>query len=241
MFRIRIVLLMVFTAMLSCKNKETNTKSEEKFTSNTVIPVYKSSSVKDIDGNVYRTLEMCDGREWMIENLNVSRYRNGDTIPQVQDQEEWGKLKTGAWCYYENENRVGLVHGKLYNWYAVNDPRGLAPEGWHVPKSEEWTPLVDCLGGDNVAAGKMKEIGSTNWAEPNVGAVNTSGFNAVASGARNSLGEFKAITNLVFYWSEEESNEHNAWYRHLSYSNSFVVKFYNDKRSGFSVRCVKDL
>lgn len=241
MFHIRIYLSVILLLFISCKNKETKLKGEEKNPSKIVIPVSKSSTIKDIDGNVYRTLEMCDGREWMIENLNVSRYRNGDTIPQVQDPQEWAALRTGAWCYYENETSVGMVHGKLYNWYAVNDPRGIAPEGWHVPKSDEWTLLVDCLGGDNMAAGKMKEIGTINWAEPNVGAVNTSGFNAIASGARNTLGEFKALTNLVFYWSEEESNQHNAWYRHLSYSNSFVVKFYNDKRSGFSVRCVKDL
>jgi uncharacterized protein (TIGR02145 family) len=99
---------------------------------------------------------------WMSKNLDVSTFRNGEPIPQVQDQEAWRGLKTGAWCYYANDrSSYGMKYGKLYNWYAVNDPRGLAPKGYHIPSDEEWTVLTDFLGGDGVAADKMKR--KTGW------------------------------------------------------------------------------
>ena len=93
---------------------------------------------------------------WTSKNLNVTKYRNGDAIPQVQDKNAWAKLKTGAWCYYENNTANGTTYGKLYNWFAVNDTRGLAPKGYHIPTDAEWTILTDYLGGDTIAGTKMK-------------------------------------------------------------------------------------
>ena len=84
----------------------------------------------------------------MLKNLDVSKYRNGDDIPQVTDATTWANLTTGAWCYYENNTANGTVYGKLYNWFAVNDPRGLAPSGWHIPSQAEWVTLQNCLGND---------------------------------------------------------------------------------------------
>jgi uncharacterized protein (TIGR02145 family) len=121
--------------------------------------------VTDIDGNSYNLVEI-DTQLWISKNLNVSKYRNGDEIPQVQDASEWAALTTGAWCYYENKEENGTTYGKLYNWYAVNDPRGLAPEGFHIPSDEEWNDLIENLGGENVAGGKMKEKGKVHWDEP---------------------------------------------------------------------------
>lgn len=95
---------------------------------------------------------------WTSTNLNVSTYRNGDIIPQVQDEDAWEKLTTGAWCYYENNASNGTKYGKLYNWYAVNDARGLAPQGYHIPSEAEWTKLKDYLGGRDVAGTKMKSV-----------------------------------------------------------------------------------
>ena len=89
---------------------------------------------------------------WMPKNLDVDHYRNGDPIPQVTDPEVWGTLTTGAWCYYNNDPANGAVYGKLYNWYAVNDPRGLAPAGWHIPTEAEMIVMSDCLG-----------VGSCRW------------------------------------------------------------------------------
>ncbi|MEX0997881.1 MAG: fibrobacter succinogenes major paralogous domain-containing protein [Flavobacteriaceae bacterium] len=231
-------LMLVF--FVGCKETKKPSQNIQTTTEEVKTPVQKSGTVSDVDGNVYRFLEMCDGKEWMIENLNVSKYRNGDEIPQVQDPVEWANLKTGAWCYYLKDSSYGAVFGKLYNWYAINDPRGIAPEGWRVATKEDWKQISDCLGGENVAGGKLKEIGSSHWMSPNVGAVNTSGFSALPGGGRSSKGDFTMVDNLGIYWTKTNYDELQAWIRHLSYSNTYVVEFYNDKRNGFSVRCVKE-
>ena len=116
----------------------------------------------------------------MAENLNVEYYRNGDIIPQVQDEHEWASLKTGAWCYYENDPANGKKYGKLYNWYAVNDTRGLVPEGWHIPSYSEWRELIEYLGEDS-AGTKMKS--TSGWFE-NGNGTNSSGFGALGAGYR---------------------------------------------------------
>ena len=106
-------------------------------------------------------------QEWMTRNLGVDRFRNGDLIPQVESDEEWkkaGENGRSAWCYYDNNPENGKKYGKLYNWYAVNDPRGLAPKGWRVPTNEEWTTLINFLGGKEVAGHKMKsDNGWNDW------------------------------------------------------------------------------
>ncbi len=126
-------------------------------------------------------------QSWMTTNLDVDHYRNGDPIPHVTDPTEWKNLTTGAYCYYANDSaKYAAVYGKLYNWYVVNDPRGLAPEGWHVPTDFEWTTLTDCLGGVSVAGGPMKETGTSHWILPNEGATNESGFTGLPGGVRSS-------------------------------------------------------
>ena len=106
---------------------------------------------------------------WAAKNLDVSTYRNGDKIPQVQDKKAWTNLKTGAWCYYENNTANGTKYGKLYNWYAVNDPRGLAPNGYYIPSHPDWEILKDYLGGELNAGTKLKESGTTFWKSPTCG------------------------------------------------------------------------
>ena len=91
---------------------------------------------------------------WTLKNLDEITYRNGDIIPHITDSVKWAGLTTGAWCYYNNDPNNNSTYGKLYNWYAVNDPRGLAPEGWHIPSKDEWTSLINFLGGDAAAGGK---------------------------------------------------------------------------------------
>ncbi len=231
---------LLFVFFVSCDKNKKPSQNSLITTENVSTPIQKSGTASDVEGNVYRYMEMCDGKEWMIENLNVSHYNNGDEIPQVQDPQEWAKLKTGAWCYYLNDSSYGPVFGKLYNWYAVNDPRGIAPQGWRVATKEDWKQLTDCLGGENVAGGKLKQIGSSHWMSPNVGAVNTSGFSALPGGGRSSKGDFTMVDNLGVFWTTTNHDELQAWIRHLSYSNTYVVEFYNDKRNGFSVRVLKE-
>ena len=139
---------------------------------------------------------------WMQKNLDVSRYRNGDRIPQVQDSAKWAKLTTGAWCWYKNDPANDAVYGKLYNWYAIHDPRGLTPEGWHVASDSEWYVVLNFLGTNaKNAGGKMKETGTAHWLDPNVNATNSTGFTALGGGYRDNLGQFCYINFLGYWWS----------------------------------------
>ena len=171
------------------------------------------------------------------KNLNVSKYRNGDAIPQVQDADAWSNLTTGAWCYYDNKKSYGTKYGKLYNWYAVNDPRGLAPKGYHIPTNEEWTTLTNYLGGETIAGTKMKS--KNGWKDDGNG-TNTSGFAGLPGGYRYSNGNFFNIGAIGNWWSSSESSTSTAWYRYLDNSSGSVDRNDNDKQDGFSVRCLRD-
>jgi uncharacterized protein (TIGR02145 family) len=175
---------------------------------------------------------------WTTENLNVDRYRNGDPIPHVHENYKWSKLTTGAWCYYDNDQAKGKTYGKLYNWYAVNDSRGLAPEGWHVPSDAEWTKLTGYLGGEKEAGGKLKA--TTLWNSPNTGATNESGFTAFPGGCRNYDGSYYDVGEYGYFWSAAEDVNSYAWPRLLGYDGSGVSRNYYSKRLGFSIRCVRD-
>jgi uncharacterized protein (TIGR02145 family) len=180
-------------------------------------------------------------QKWMSKNLDVAFYRNGDPIPQVTDPTAWAGLTTGAWCYYNNDPLQGNKYGKLYNWYAVNDPRGLAPQGWHIPSDAEWSTLATTLGGASVAGGKMKEAGTVNWAAPNTGADNSSGFAGLPGGGRSFNGAFGGgFGSNGNWWSSTEFNTSTAWYRYLFYNIGSIDMNRASKRDGFSVRCLRD-
>jgi uncharacterized protein (TIGR02145 family) len=196
-----------------------------------------SNTVSDVDGNVYQTVTICN-QTWTESNLNVSKYRNGDVIPQVQDATQWTNLTTGAWCYYNNDTANGAVYGKLYNWYAVNDPRGLAPQGWHVPTDPEWTQLTNCLGGESVAGGKMKSTGTSLWLSPNIAATNESGFTGFPGGFRDDAFDLIGADGLWFSSSEYSTSD--AWCCNLGYYNIDALRINYNKNFGLSVRCVKD-
>lgn len=176
---------------------------------------------------------------WMKKNLTISRYRNGDRIPQVKDGAEWAALTTGAWCWYNNDSAKGTVYGKLYNWYAVNDPRGLAPAGWHIPNNEEWTILTTFLGGTTIAGAKMKETGTTHWLPPNP-ATNRSGFTALPGGYRVYSGEFTDIGVFGFWWSATEDYGYYGGVYQLFYDNRHFLHYSGTKQNGYSVRFIKD-
>ena len=174
---------------------------------------------------------------WTSKNLNVSTYRNGDKIPQVQDAKAWKELTTGAWCYYENKTANGTKYGKLYNWYAVDDPRGLAPFGYHIPTEAEWTILINYLVGESVAGTKMK---STSGWDNNGNGTNTSGFAGLPGGYCSSSGNFYSIGAFGYWWSSSEKLYHYAWSRYLSNGIGNVNMSFDDQQNGFSVRCIKD-
>jgi len=205
---------------------------------------------KDVDGNVYKVVKV-GNQWWMAENLRVTRYRNTNPIPYVDDTTKWSNLQTGAYCDFENNLLNSTTYGRLYNWYAVNDSRNIAPDGWHVPSDDEWKQLEIALGmsqedvhkelwrGSNVG-GKMKEVGITHWSSPNTGANNSSGFSALPNGSRSFNGLFYSLHYLSPSWSRTETNQSWAWYRELSYDKSSINRFYYNKTAGFSIRCIHD-
>jgi uncharacterized protein (TIGR02145 family) len=177
---------------------------------------------------------------WNLTNLDVTKYRNGDTIPEVTDPTAWAALTTGAWCYYDNDSANGAIYGKLYNWYAVNDSRGLAPTGYHIPTDTEWTTLTTCLGGESVAGGKMKETGTTHWASPNQDATNISGFTGLPGGYRYNDGTFYDIGGNGIWWGSTQVGTAYAWVRNLDYNYGYAGRYGTNKENGFSVRCLRD-
>ena len=182
---------------------------------------------------------------WKTRNLDVTTYSNGDVIPQVSDATQWTSITTGAWCYINNDPSTAVIYGKLYNWYAVNDPRGLAPNGWHVPNEQEWTILSNFLGGSTIAGGKMKEAGLSHWNSPNIGATNSSGFTGLPAPSRNGSTDayFGIIGSECCFWSSSELDSGYAYY-HLLMPENAELTFCNggfiEKDSGSAVRCIKD-
>ena len=200
---------------------------------------YINETITDIDGNVYKTVKI-GTQVWMAENLKVTHYRNGDPILNITDNTQWDSLTTGAYCNYNNDPNNAITYGRLYNWYAVTDSRNLAPIGWRVPTDAEWQTLINYLGGDDVAGGKIKEAGTTHWSSPNTGATNESGFTALPGGYRYYYGYFLNLGDLANFWSSTESNSDDAWYRVLYFNNANVYRCNDSKRSGLSVRLVRD-
>lgn len=201
----------------------------------------KPETVTDIDGNVYGTVTI-GTQVWMAENLKVTKYRNGDPISNVTGEAQWSSLKTGAYCSYNNDANNLKTYGQLYNWYAVADSRNLAPAGWHIPTDEEWTTLVDFLGGDGEAGIKLKESGTIHWNSPNFGVTNDSKFTALPGGYRGNNGTFTGLGSNGNWWSFTEfvSVSTAAWWRRMSYSFGGVGRDVAFKESGYSVRCIKD-
>jgi uncharacterized protein (TIGR02145 family) len=180
-------------------------------------------------------------QEWQTKNLDVDRFRNGDPIPHARTDEEWkaaGERGEPAWCYYDNDAENGKIYGKLYNWYAVNDARGLAPEGWHIPTDDEWTTLTNYLGGEDMAGGKMKSRGTAYWNSPNIDATNESGFFVLPGGYRLDS-SFSGISYNAFFWSNTENVFNSAWNCFLEYGIGNVGRYSNFKSVGASVRCLR--
>ena len=177
---------------------------------------------------------------WMTNNLDLHKFRNGDSIPEAKAGWEWeqaGKNKQPAWCYNNNDATVGKKYGKLYNWYAVNDPRGLAPDGWHIPSDAEWTTLTTFLGGEKVAGIKLKS--NTGWIE-NGNGTNISNFLGLPGGERNYDGAFLEYGSAGNWWSSTENNLYSAWHFWVFWGDGQARSIENSKGNGYSVRCIRD-
>jgi uncharacterized protein (TIGR02145 family) len=178
---------------------------------------------------------------WTKCNATVTKYSDNSDIPQVTDPLAWSALTTGAWCWYNNDPANEAIYGKLYNWHAVNDPRGLAPAGYHIPTDTELVTLTTFLGGTSVAGGAMKEVGLCHWNTPNTDATNTSFFTGLGGGARSSGGNYGTFGNFGNWWTSTEvtsTNRANSLY--LSTGSGIAGLTNNYKYFGFSVRFIMD-
>jgi uncharacterized protein (TIGR02145 family) len=197
-----------------------------------------SSQVTDINGKNYRTV-IIGSQTWMSENLDVDKFRNGDPIPEAKTDEEWeqaGKNKMPAWCYYDNDPKNGLKYGKLYNWYAVNDLRGLAPKGWHIPSDAEWQILENYLGEES-AGNKIK---STSGWDNNGNGTNSSGFKGLPGGFRHSHGDFYRLGIEGCWYSSSLGYKGNPDSLYIWNNEDFFARDSQFGDLGNSVRCLKD-
>jgi uncharacterized protein (TIGR02145 family) len=179
-------------------------------------------------------------QEWTNKNLDVVTFRNGDSIIETRSAEAWREANEkgqAAWCYYENDPKNGEKYGKLYNWYAVNDTRGLAPQGYHVPSAEEWESLVSYLGGKEKAGKKLKSI--EGWSKDG-NYNNESDFSGLAGGYSDYDGRFNGIGNDAYWWSVTEGILDGVFYWNLDYNYDGVNRYFGSKGFGFSVRCLRD-
>jgi uncharacterized protein (TIGR02145 family) len=200
-------------------------------------------NITDVENNTYKTVYI-GTQQWMGENLKVSKYSDGTTIPNFTENTQWENSTTGAWAYYNNDVANNAKYGKLYNWSAAssitNGNKNVCPTGWHVPTDDEWTVLMDYLGGSSVAGGKLKEAGTSSWNSPNTDATNTSLFTGLPGGHRLYFGDYFNFGGYSYWWSTTENFSGNAWGRRLEVESGNTNRDYGNKRDGYSVRCLRD-
>jgi uncharacterized protein (TIGR02145 family) len=198
-------------------------------------------SVIDFDSNIYHAVAI-GTQVWTVENLKVTHYRNGDLIPNITDRSQWESLISGAYCNYENDPGYVDTYGRLYNWYAIDDPRNIAPDGWHIPGKSEWQTLIDFLGGAESAGIKMMEPGEEHWhwsmSNPPL-PTNESGFLALPGGRRMHYGNYESHGDYTAFWSATAYGSDAAWKCELVFEGA-NCDYQSDKRIGFSVRLIRD-
>ena len=197
------------------------------------------------DGKTYKTIKI-GSQIWMAENLQATQYRDGSPIPMLMENKDWTSDTNGAYCYYHHSNRNAKTYGLLYNGAAILNPKKIAPAGWHIPSDAEWQTLIDFLGGDKTAGGKLKSDDNNLWND-NTGATNESGFNALPAGMRECHTLVTGITSSyeglgirTFFASSTEWGNKLVWTRELQNLNPGVIRAHGGGFSGISVRCIKD-
>lgn len=235
--RIKIFSLFILIAItISCaedsvtKKAAVNLLDSIKHTANTVV---------DIDGNIYRTVKIGE-QIWMQENLKVTHFRNGDSIPNIKNDSLWGSASTGAFCDYNNDTSISTDYGRLYNWYAVSDTRNICPTGWHVATRAEWDELIMTLGGTNNAGDILKKNRKNS-------VVPDSMFLALYGGGRSYDGTFYNFNFSAYFWNSDTSSAAGCSFDDgcanectINADGSYVIESATAKKRGMSVRCVKD-
>lgn len=224
----------------------------------TPTPPPSGNTVTDADGNSYPTVTI-GSQVWMAKNLRTTKYRDGSAIPNITSHTGWGALTTGAYANYDNDAGHAATYGRLYNWHAANDARGLCPQGWHVPSDAEWKTLETSLGmpadqldhtylyrgGAQNVGGKLKST-TNHWFQPNEGATNESGFTALPGGIRFHEYEpgdptsFVGMGDIALWWTATASDTEEAWHRTIGFEETGIYRDPENKRDGYCVRCVRD-
>jgi uncharacterized protein (TIGR02145 family) len=226
-----LLLISLFLAFASSCEKDDDTSTGKSTNGEKKIEV-SYGTMTDQDGNTYKTVTI--GKQtWMAENLRATKYNDGSAIPNITNGNEWTNLTTGAYCAYST-----VYYGKLYNWYAVNTGK-LAPKGWHIPTKGEWTQLIDYLGGNTIAGGKLKETSTAHWYSPNTGATNEIGFAALPGGMFNGL-DFYGYGEQGMWWSTTVDDYSGAYTLNMNYYASVASIGQAIMKAGISVRCICD-
>jgi uncharacterized protein (TIGR02145 family) len=245
------IALLITFFLSSCKkeDEEPETTTGPTGTAQTSSP---GSGVTDADGNFYNTIVLSNGQEWMKEDLQTTKYANGDPIDNLVADVQWEQTTTGAWSYYENDPIYQSPYGKLYNFYAVVDSRNVCPTGWHAATKTDWEQLVNLVDENSVmntttditlsptAGGALKMTDTTYWEAPNVGATNEIDFSAVSSGDRDNWGMFDAIKGWGNWWTGTPASGGEGWFIEITNYDTDIYIDTFDGDFGFSVRCVKD-
>jgi uncharacterized protein (TIGR02145 family) len=202
-----------------------------------------AQNIQDIENNSYDTLTI-GAQTWMKTNLKVTKFNDGTAIPMVKENTDWAMLSAAAYCWYNNdETMYKNTYGALYNFWVVdaksNGGKNVCPAGWHVPTNDEWTILINFLGGEAYSGGKLKD--TLNWKVPNKGATNESGFGALPVGGRDNFGKFNSIGEYGWWWSSTETDATNAMIQGLGFDFDGVGRGADSKKWGDAVRCLKDV
>jgi uncharacterized protein (TIGR02145 family) len=231
-----VTVLVISSSLVGCKkesttptptnNSTTNGTNTTDTTKNQNTLATQGSGLIDIDGNKYKTVKI-GSQEWMAENLKVTKYNDGVTIPKVNSYDEWPLLKSGAYVNYNEDVEYDAVYGKLYNGYAVITNK-VCPSGWHVPTLSDWKKLEDKVGGSDIAANKLKEKGLTHWSSTTANV--TYEFTFSYLGDRATFWTSTLDSNLLV----------DLYHKNFYKTSSFVETDKYDKLAGMSIRCVKN-
>jgi uncharacterized protein (TIGR02145 family) len=224
-----VIILSLLIIVCSCNNNEEEI-------------IFNYGTLNDIDGNTYKTIQI-GSQTWMAENLKTTKYNDSTEIYLIADWRSWSSLNIPGYCWYKNDAITNKeIYGALYNGFAMSTGK-LCPMGWHVPSQDEWFTLINYLGGENIAGGKMKEAGTEYWRSPNTDANNESGFSALPSGARSNYdGKFLNLGEQGSWWSTTLIEDTLAAY--CTTINYNLAGAYISGApyfpTGIGVRCVRD-
>ncbi len=194
--------------------------------------------IRDASGNTYKSI-IIGTQTWMTENLKTTKYNDGSAIPNIRDSVKWALSYSPAYCWYRNDSTANNAYGALYSLFAVNSKK-LCPTGWHIPTDTEWATLFDFLGGEPVAANKLKEPGTIHWRSSYAEVTNESGFTALPGGLRGYDGSFLSRTSYGYWWKAPIGAPNNGYTVCMSYEGGQIYAWQFIERIACSVRCIKN-